>query len=189
MLGNLIVLLPILLNAHPGTKYGIPFPVLARSSFGMLGANIPAILRAVVACGWFGIQTYIGGEAIKTFIESLWPGFGHIGNGFTIVGLSIPSMITFFVFWFLHIIIIYREIETVRKFEDWAALIVLVMALALLIYVVVKAGGFGPIFTNDSKFKTIGEFWVVFVPSLTAMIGFWSTLSFNVPDFTRFGKS
>lgn len=187
-LGNLIVLVPILLNAHPGTKYGIPFPVLARSSFGTVGANIPAILRAIVACGWFGIQTYIGGEAVKTFLEALWPAFGHLGGGATFVGLTLPSAITFFLFWALNIVIIYRGMDAVRVFENWAAPLVLVMAAVLLIWAVSEAGGLGPMLDHPSKFATVGEFWKVFIPSLTGMIGFWATLSLNIPDFTRFGR-
>lgn len=187
-LGNLIVLVPILLNAHPGTKYGIPFPVLARSSFGTVGANIPAILRAIVACGWFGIQTYIGGEAVKTFLEALWPAFGHLGGGASFVGLTLPSAITFFLFWALNILIIYRGMDAVRVFENWAAPLVLVMAAVLLIWAVSEAGGLGPMLDHPSKFATLGEFWKVFVPSLTGMIGFWATLSLNIPDFTRFGR-
>jgi NCS1 family nucleobase:cation symporter-1 len=187
-LGNTIVLIPILLNAHPGTKYGIPFPVLARSSFGTWGANIPAVLRAIVACGWFGIQTYIGGEAVKTFVIAIWPGFREIGGDFTLLGLSIPSAITFLVFWVLQIFLIYRGMNAVRVFENWAAPIVLVLAAVLLVFVVYKAGGAGPMFSEGSRFESIGEFWVVFIPSLTAMVGFWATLSLNIPDFTRFGK-
>src|SRR5215468_5067537 len=102
-LGNVIVLIPILLNAHPGTKYGIPFPVLARASFGTRGANIPTILRANVACGWFGIQTFLGGEAVRTFIGVLWPGFKRVGGGATILGLGVPSAITFLLFWAINI--------------------------------------------------------------------------------------
>ncbi|MBI3845176.1 MAG: NCS1 family nucleobase:cation symporter-1 [Planctomycetes bacterium] len=187
-LGNLIVLVPILLNAHPGTKYGIPFPVLARAAFGTEGANIPAVLRALVACGWFGIQTFIGGEAVKTFLVSLWPNYAHVGGDATILGLGIPSAITFFVFWSLNIFIIYRGMNAVRVFENWAAPIVLVMALVLLVWIVNRAQGLGPMLSQPSKFATVGEFWTVFVPSLTAMIGFWATLSLNIPDFTRFGK-
>jgi nucleobase:cation symporter-1, NCS1 family len=187
-LGNLIVLVPILLNAHAGTEYGIPFPVLARASFGTAGANIPAVLRAIVACGWFGIQAFIGGEAIKTFLEALWPGYGHIGGEFRMAGLSIPSAITFMLFWGLNILIIYRGMNAVRVFENWAAPLVLVMALALMIWAVNRAGGVGPMLSQPSKFATVGEFWKVFVPSLTGMIGFWATLSLNIPDFTRFGK-
>ncbi len=187
-LGNLIVLAPILLNAHPGTKYGIPFPVLARASFGTQGANIPAILRAIVACGWFGIQTYIGGEAVRTFVEALWPGFATLGGGAAFAGLTVPSALTFLLFWALNIWIIYRGMNAVRVFENWAAPIVLVLAAWLLVWAVGRAGGVGPILSEPSKFKTFGEFWKVFVPSLTGMIGFWATLALNIPDFTRFGK-
>jgi nucleobase:cation symporter-1, NCS1 family len=187
-LGNVIVLVPILLNAHPGTKYGIPFPVLARSSFGTVGANVPAVLRAIVACGWFGIQTFIGGEAVKTFLVAVWPAFGELGGSMSILGLSLPSAITFLVFWALNIFIIYRGMNAVRVFENWAAPIVLVMAGLLLWWAVSRAGGLGPMLSQPSKFQTLGEFWPVFIPSLTGMIGFWATLSLNIPDFTRYGK-
>jgi NCS1 family nucleobase:cation symporter-1 len=187
-LGNLIVLCPILLNAHPGTKYGIPFPVLARASFGTSGANLPAVLRAIVACGWFGIQTFIGGEAVKSFIVATWPGFAHLGGDLSFAGLSVPSAITFFIFWAANILIIYRGMNAVRVFENWAAPIVLVLALVLLVWAVGRAGGLGPMMTQPSKFHSLGEFWPVFVPSLTGMVGFWATLSLNIPDFTRFGR-
>ena len=187
-LGNCIVLIPILLNAHPGTKYGIPFPVLARASFGTTGANIAAIARAIVACGWFGIQTFIGGEAVRTFIEALWPGYATLGGGGSLLGLSLPSAITFFLFWGLNIFIIYRGMNAVRVFENWAAPIVLVMAAVLLAWTVWRAGGLGPVLDKPSKFASFGELWGTFVPSLTGMIGFWATLSLNIPDFTRFGR-
>ncbi len=187
-LGNLIVLCPILLNAHPGTKYGIPFPVLARASFGTVGANIPAILRAIVACGWFGIQAFIGGQAVRTFIEAIWPGFGSLGAGSTVLGLELPSALTFLLFWALNILIIYRGMNAVRVFENWAAPIVLVMAAVLLAWAVQRAHGLGPMLAQPSRFATLGEFWKVFIPSLTGMIGFWATLSLNIPDFTRFGR-
>jgi NCS1 family nucleobase:cation symporter-1 len=187
-LGNSIVLAPILLNAHPGTRYGIPFPVLARASFGTRGANIPAVLRAIVACGWFGIQCSIGGEAIKTFLAALWPSFATLGGDASILGLSISSALTFAIFWVLNIWIIYRGMNAVRVFENWAAPIVLVLALVLLAWTVERAHGLGPMLTAESKFKTLGAFWPVFIPSLTAMIGFWATLSLNIPDFTRFGR-
>jgi NCS1 family nucleobase:cation symporter-1 len=187
-LGNVIVLVPILLNAHPGTKYGISFPVLARASFGTTGANIPALLRAFVACGWFGINVYIGGEAIKAFIASFWPGFVELGGDFAFAGLSVPSAITFAIFWAMNLWIVYRGMNAIRVFENWAAPIVLVLAAALLGWVVVRAGGVGPLLTQPSKFRSIQEFWPAFLPALTAMIGFWSTLSLNIPDFTRFGR-
>ncbi len=187
-LGNLIVLVPILLNAHPGTKFGIPFPVLARASFGTTGANIPAIIRALVACGWFGINTYIGGEAIKTFVATFWPEFKTLGGDLSLAGLSLSSAITFMVFWAMNIYIIYRGMNAVRIFENWAAPIVLVLAGALLWWVVDRAGGTGPLLDKPSKYKDLSEFWPAFVPALTAMVGFWATLSLNIPDFTRYGR-
>jgi NCS1 family nucleobase:cation symporter-1 len=187
-LGNLIVLIPILLNAHPGTKYGIPFPVLARSSFGTVGANVPALLRAVVACGWFGIQTYIGGEAVRTFLVAAWPAFDQVGGGTMILGLGIPSAITFMIFWSINILIVLVGMNAVRVFENWSAPLILLMGAWLLIWMVSRAGGLGPIFDRPSSFATNADFWKVFVPSLTGMIGFWATLSLNIPDFTRFGR-
>jgi NCS1 family nucleobase:cation symporter-1 len=187
-LGNVIVLVPILLNAHPGTKYGIPFPVLARSSFGTVGANVPAILRAVVACGWFGIQTYIGGEAVRTFLVAVWPAFDQVGGGAMIMGLGVPSAITFGIFWLINIVIILFGMNAVRVFENWSAPLILLMGVWLLVWVVWRAGGVGPMFHRPSSFATNADFWKVFVPSLTGMIGFWATLSLNIPDFTRFGR-
>ena len=187
-LGNVIVLVPILLNAHPGTKYGIPFPVLARSSFGTVGANVPAILRAVVACGWFGIQTYIGGEAVRTFLVAVWPAFDQVGGGAMIMGLGVPSAITFGIFWLINIVIILFGMNAVRVFENWSAPLILLMGVWLLVWVVWRAGGLGPMIDRPSSFATHADFWKVFVPSLTGMIGFWATLSLNIPDFTRFGR-
>jgi len=187
-LGNMIVLIPILLNAHPGTKYGIPFPVLARSSFGTTGANVPAVLRAIVACGWFGIQTYIGGEAMRTFLVAAWPSFATIGGDATLLGLTIPSLITFMAFWSLNIAIILYGMNAVRVFENWSAPIIMVMALWLLVWIVSSAGGVGSLLDRPSSFADTAAFWKVFIPSLTGMIGFWATLSLNIPDFTRFGK-
>ncbi|MBL8860295.1 MAG: NCS1 family nucleobase:cation symporter-1 [Planctomycetes bacterium] len=188
LLGNVIVLVPILLNAHAGTRYGIPFPVVARASFGTSGANIAAILRAIVACGWFGIQCSIGGAAIKVFAVALWPAFGTLGGDASIAGLSVSSAITFAIFWALNIWIIYRGMNAVRIFENWAAPIVLILAAVLVWWTVDRAGGLGPIFHAPSKFADLAEFWPVFVPALTGMIGFWATLSLNIPDFTRFGR-
>jgi len=187
-LGNTIVLAPILLNAHPGTRYGIPFPVLARASFGTAGANIPALLRAVVACGWFGIQAYIGGEAVKTFLAAAWPGFLTLGGDFSLAGLSLPSLITFLIFWGVNVAIVLWGMNSVRVFENWAAPLVLVMAGVLLVWIVWRAGGLGPLVSRPSRFGTLAEFWPVFVPALTGCIGFWATLSLNIPDFTRYGK-
>src|SRR5712671_4403118 len=188
LLGNTIVLIPILLNSHPGTKYGIPFPVFARAAYGTLGSNVPALMRALVACGWFGIQAWIGGEALHTMFKIIVPGWTLLlGPG--IAGHTTTEWVSFLLFWGLNIFIIYRGMDLLRAVENWAAPFVLVMTAALLWWAVSQAHGLGPLLAQPGKFHTFREFWPVFVPSLTAMIGFWATLSLNMPDFTRFGRS
>jgi NCS1 family nucleobase:cation symporter-1 len=188
LLGNTIVLIPILLNSHPGTKYGIPFPVFARAAYGTSGSNLPALMRAMVACGWFGIQTWIGGEALQTLFAALIPGWKDLlGIGFA--GHTTTEWLSFMLFWSLNIWIIYRGMDLLRKVENWAAPYVLVVTLALLVWAVKAAHGLGPLLSQPGKFHDLREFLPVFIPSLTAMIGFWATLSLNMPDFTRFGRS
>jgi len=188
LLGNTIVLVPILLNSHPGTKYGIPFPVFARAAYGTLGSNVPAILRAIVACGWFGIQAWIGGEALHTFFTAIVPGWPTLlGAGFD--GHTGTEWLSFLLFWGLNIFIIYRGMDLLREVENWAAPFVLVMTAVLLWWAIDRANGLGPLLSQPGKLNTFAEFFPVFVPSLTAMIGFWATLSLNMPDFTRFGRS
>ena len=179
LLGNLIVLVPMLLNAHAGAKYGIPFPVLVRASFGVRGANLPALLRAVVACGWFGIQTWIGGQAIHSMLQILWPAASWPG----------AVWVCFGAFWLLNMFVIWRGIETIRFLEGIGAPFMLCVGLLLLWWITQKAGGFGPVLSSPGKFKTAGEFFAFFVPSLTAMVGFWATVALNIPDFTRYATS
>jgi nucleobase:cation symporter-1, NCS1 family len=188
MLGNTIVLAPILLNSHPGTKYGIPFPVFARAAYGTFGSNLPALMRAIVACGWFGIQAWIGGEALNVFFNAIIPGWKTLLGG--PIGGHTPTMwLSFLLFWGFNIYIIYRGMDLLRKVENWAAPFVLIMTALLLGWALYKANGLGYLLNQQSKFHTLGEFWTIFIPSLTGMIGFWATLSLNMPDFTRFGKS
>src|ERR1044072_2868840 len=188
LLGNIIVLAPILLNSHPGTKYGIPFPVFARAAYGTIGSNLPAIMRAIVACGWFGIQAWIGGQAIDVLMKAIVPGWHTLlGSGFG--GHTTTEWLSFLVFWGMNIYIIYRGMDLLRHVENWAAPFVLGMTALLVAWALWRAGGIGHILTQPSHFKTLGEFWPIFIPSLTAMIGFWATLSLNMPDFTRFGRS
>jgi NCS1 family nucleobase:cation symporter-1 len=187
-LGNTIVLIPILLNSHPGTRYGIPFPVFARAAYGTIGSNLPALMRAIVACGWFGIQAWIGGEALNTFFTSVmrgWPALLGPGWG----GHTTTEWLSFLLFWSLNIAIVYKGMDLLRAVENWAAPFVLVMTGLLLAWAVTEANGFGPLLSQPGKFPTFREFFPVFVPSVTAMIGFWATLSLNMPDFTRFGRS
>jgi len=180
LLGNVIVLIPMLLNAHAGAKYGIPFPVFVRASFGVRGANVPAILRAIVACGWFGIQTWIGGQAINSMLRVLFP--SAIANPLT-------PWLCFFVFWGLNLFVIWRGIETIRFLQGIGAPFMLAVGLVLLWYVARKAGGLGPVLTARSQYKNTDEFIRFFIPSLTAMVGFWATVALNITDFTRYAKS
>lgn len=184
---NILILVPMLLTGHAGTKYGIPFPVFARASFGVRGANLPALVRAAVACAWFGIQSWIGGEAIfvltgKLFGDS-WLHAGLFG------GYPWTQWMSFALFWVLEVAIVMRGMEALRRFESWAAPLVVVGAAVLLIWIAVRAGGFGPLVREPSELGWGREFWKVLCPSLMAVVGSWSTLSLNMPDFTRFGDS
>jgi NCS1 family nucleobase:cation symporter-1 len=180
LLGNLIVLAPMLLNAHAGARYGIPFPIFVRAPFGVLGANVPAILRALVACGWFGIQTWIGGQAINVLLGILWPAWRSFALG---------PWVCFLFFWGLNIAVILRGLETIKFLEGVGAPVVLGVGLLLLGWVAVKAGGLGPMLSAPGRFRSGGEFFRFFVPSLTGMVGFWATVALNIPDFTRYAKS
>jgi NCS1 family nucleobase:cation symporter-1 len=188
LLGNIIVLIPILLNSHPGTKYGIPFPVFARASYGTIGSNVPALMRAIVACGWFGIQAWIGGQALDVFFNTVIPHWQTLLGG-PVGGHTPTEWLSFLLFWGINIVIIFRGMDLLRKVENWAAPFVLVMTALLLGWAIWRAHGLGYLLTEKGKYHTWREFLPVFIPSLTAMIGFWATLSLNMPDFTRFGRS
>jgi NCS1 family nucleobase:cation symporter-1 len=176
-LGNCIVLIPILLNSHPGTKYGIPFPVLVRSSFGIRGANVAAMARALVACGWFGIQTWIGALALDTLMTTLTSGWADVSG---------HKAIAFAVFLAVQVAIILRGIDGIKFLESTAAPLLLGSSVALLIW---GFGVGGNIFSASSKLVTgDASFWSLFGPGLAANVGYWITLSMNIPDFTRYAK-
>jgi NCS1 family nucleobase:cation symporter-1 len=179
MLGNLIVLVPMVLIAHPGTRYGIPFPVLARSSFGVVGARVPAVARALVACGWFGIQTWIGAGAIHSMLRVAVPDWEP--------PLALP--LSFAAFWALNVWVAVRGSDAIRFLEAWAAPFLLVAGVVLLIWATNRAGGLGPVLDQPSRFGSFGDFFAFFVPSVTAMVGFWATLALNIPDISRFVRS
>ena len=189
-LGNTIVLIPMILNGHAGAKYGIPFPVFARSSFGTKGANIPALLRAIVACGWFGIQTWIGGFALYQMLRLWFPALETLPQVFPYSwSLQTGPAICFLLFWLLNMYVVYLGVESIRKLLIFKAIFLPVAALALLAWAILAAKGLGPILATPSKFTNTSEFFTFFFPALTGMVGFWATLSLNIPDFTRYAVS
>jgi NCS1 family nucleobase:cation symporter-1 len=188
-IGNSIVLVPMILNGRAGAKYGIPFPVLARASFGVRGANIPAMLRAIVACGWFGIQTWIGGFALYQMLHVWFPSLEKLPEIFPpSFGLHTGPAICFFIFWLLNMFVVYLGVESIRKLLVFKAIFLPVAALALLFWAISAAKGIGPILETPSTLSA-SQFWKFFFPALTGMVGFWATLSLNIPDFTRYAKS
>jgi len=192
LLGNLIVLVPMMLIGHAGTRYGVPFPVLLRASFGTIGARLPGLLRGLVACGWFGIQTWVGGFAIYQILNAI-SGSWFVGTPIAFIGIDLAQLLSFLAFWLVQVYFIAKGIESIRWLETFAAPLLILSALALLVWAYVNGDGFGTLFNRPSEFvaggSREGQFWQVFWPSLTAMIGFWSTLSLNIPDFTRYAKS
>lgn len=188
LLGNCIVLIPMVLNAHAGTKYGVSFPVLARASFGTKGANIPAILRAIVACGWFGIQTWIGGTAIDALFTAVWSGWA--GLDAMIAGNPLHTWLSFLLFWVIQVVIILKGIEGIKHLESWSAPLLLLGGVVLLIWAANASDGLGNILAGSSALqKQTNSFWTIFPGALTASVGYWATLSLNIPDFTRYARS
>lgn len=192
LLGNAIVLVPMLLIGHAGTKYGIPYAVLVRSSFGTQGAKLPALLRAIVACGWYGIQTWFGGLAIYTLLNIL-TGNALAGTPLPVLGINAGQLGCFLLFWVLQLYFVINGTESIRWLETFSAPIKIVLCVFLVAWALTHAGGFGSMMSQPSQFveggAKAGMFWVIFWPSLTAMVGFWATLALNIPDFTRFARS
>ncbi len=180
LLGNAIVCVPMILNAHAGARSGLPFPVFVRASFGLRGANLPAMLRAIVACGWFGIQSWIGGQSIHAMLGVIAP---------ALAARPVSLWVCFLGFWLLNMVVVWRGVESIRFLQSYSAPFMLVMSLILLVWMLRKAGGFGPMLAAPSHFTSTGSFLHFFFPSLTAMVGYWATLSLNIPDFTRYSKN
>ncbi len=192
LLGNTIVLIPMVLNAHAGTKYGIPFPVYCRASFGILGANVPALLRALVACGWFGIQSWIGGWAIYKILAIYFDSWEKL-PAIALIDINAAQLVCFLFFWAINMFVIYKGIESIRILLNIKAPLLIALGLALLAWAYYQVDGFGPMLSQPSQFeaggKKAGQFWAFFFPSLTGMVSFWATLALNIPDFTRYAYS
>jgi NCS1 family nucleobase:cation symporter-1 len=192
LLGNLVVLVPVVLNAHPGTRYGIPFPVYCRAAFGLRGANVPAVLRALVACGWFGIQCWIGGWAVYSVLAVYAPSWASAPR-LPSVDISPPQLGCFLAFWGLNLLVVRRGMGALRVLLNVKAPLLIALGLALLAWAYHAAGGFGPILSQPSQFgpggEKAGRFWAFFFPALTANVGFWATLALNIPDFSRHART
>jgi len=196
LLGNAIVWVPLVVNAHAGTRYGIPFPVYARASFGTAGAHLPALLRAVVACGWFGIQTWVGGLAVHALIGMLWPGWSALGGGWSFMGYGLPHYLAFLLFWAVNLWFVWRGTESIKWLETASAPLLIGAGVALLWWAAARVGGIGTLLaqaddlTRSRPALPFGAFALsVFLPWVTAMVGYWATLSLNIPDFTRYARS
>ncbi len=194
-LGNAIVLIPMLINGHAGTRYGIPFPVYARAAFGVRGAHLPALLRAIVACGWFGIQTWLGGLAIAELLGLAWPGYRALGGEWSFMGYGAPEFLGFFGFWLMNLYFVYAGTESIRWLETLSAPFLIVVGLGLLWWAMGRGGGLGAMLAQSNALRAaapapVGGFFLgLFVPWVTAMVGFWATLALNIPDFTRYART
>lgn len=179
-LANVIILVPLILNGRAGAKYGIPFPVLLRSSFGVIGSNLPAIIRGLIACGWFGIQCLFGGLAVDILFDNLIPFWSAMGG--------IGYFISFFLFMLANAYVVIRGFESIKILETIAAPLLMIVGLALLIW------GWGradmtEVFATAPNRPEGASVVPFFLGGLTAMVGFWATLALNIPDFTRYSKS
>lgn len=192
LLANTIVLIPMLLIGHAGARYGIPYAVLARAAFGVHGAKLPALLRAIVACGWYGIQSWFGGQMLYT-LGAITLGVNWQSPALPLLGINLAQLLCFLLFWGMQLWFIVHGMESIRRLETYTAPLKILICGVLLWWVYQQAGGFGELLHKPSDFveggKKAGQFWSVFWPSLTAMIGFWATLALNIPDFTRFAQS
>ena len=180
LLANLIILIPLTLNAFAGTKYGIPFPVVLRSSFGIIGSNVPALIRALVACGWFGVQTLFGGIAVHLLLSALFDGWAALGSKGEVFG--------FFIFWVLNLWVVIRGAESIKRLEALAAPLLLAVAVGLIVWAWPKASVMALLEMPASRPEG-DSITPYFFSGLTAMVGFWATLSLNIPDFSRYADS
>ncbi|MCH9695492.1 MAG: NCS1 family nucleobase:cation symporter-1 [Gammaproteobacteria bacterium] len=180
LVANLVVLIPLTLNAYPGTRYGIPCPVVMRASFGIIGSNVPSLIRALVACGWFGVQTLFGGIAIHLLLAALFDGWAALGGTGEVLG--------FFIFWILNITVVMRGSESIKHLETLAAPLLLIVAIGLIVWALPKVT-MSEVLAVPANRPEGSSFIKYFMGALTAMVGFWATLSLNIPDFSRYARS
>ncbi|OAH59587.1 MULTISPECIES: NCS1 family nucleobase:cation symporter-1 [Bacillaceae] len=186
---SLILYGALALNGHAGSKYGIPFPVLIRTSYGTMGANVPAVLRGIVAIMWLGIQAYAGSAAFNIAFTLLWPGWANLGGDWTVLGIGLPGLLSFLIFWSLHFLVLKRGMESLKKFQAFTGPLVYIVLIGLLWWAIDAGGGLSTIFSQTGKYETFGTAFLPFISAVAGIIGIWSTLILNIPDFTRFAGS
>lgn len=185
-IGNLIVLIPMQLNSHAGTKYGIPFPVFAKISFGKAGAQLPSMARSIVAAGWCAVQCWVGGAAVSSIIGIFYSGWDVNGTG---------RFIGFFLFMGINLYIALKGSEGIKWLEAIGSPILIFVVAGLLIWTL-KLGAdvgfsFGDLMAMSADHKLIlqnGGWWFVFLSGITSNIAVWATLALNIPDFSRYAK-
>ena len=180
LIANVVVLVPLTLNAFPGTRYGIPCPVVLRASFGIIGSNVPSLIRALVACGWFGVQTMFGGIAIHLMFSAISDGWASLGG--------IGEVLGFFIFWIANVMVVIRGSESIKHLEALAAPLLLLVAVGLIVWAWPKVDMHELLATPATR-PAGTPFFGYFMTALTAMVGFWATLSLNIPDFSRYARS
>jgi len=180
LIANIVVLIPLTLNAYPGTRYGIPCPVVLRASFGIIGSNVPSLIRAIVACGWFGVQTLFGGIAIHLMLAAMFDSWAALGGTGEVIG--------FFIFWVANIVVVIRGSESIKHLEALAAPLLLVVAFGLIVWAMPRVS-MSEVLSVPASRPQGAPFFGYFMAALTAMVGFWATLSLNIPDFSRYARS
>lgn len=183
LIANVIVLVPMQLNSHAGTKYGIPFPVFARLSFGPKGAHLASLARGIVGAMWFGVQCWLGGEAINVVMGSIFKSWAN---------WEFSKVLSYVIFTVICTAVAYLGSKAIKFMESWGVPILGVCAAALIIWGIVAVGDAGKqisdVFNMPATYQP-GQFWFIFLPALTGNIGFWATMALNIPDFSRFAKS
>jgi NCS1 family nucleobase:cation symporter-1 len=201
-LGNVIILVPIQMNSHIGTKYGIPFPLFARMTFGTKGAHLPAILRGVTACGWTAVQAWVGGGAVaavigifaKKFADQSWtmslPSWGGMQT------VSTGTFIGYVLFMLFVCWVAYKGLEQIKWVQNIGGPILIVVMIALLIWSASQASnagyGFWDVMNQSSDQALLdsnGGLALVYLGGLMGNIAFWATMALNIPDFSRYAKS
>jgi NCS1 family nucleobase:cation symporter-1 len=177
--GSCVVLIPILLVAHAGTRYGIPYPVFARLWFGTRGAHVPALARAIIGAGWFGINSWFGGLALDAIVSRLAPHWTAFG----------PHLfVAFGAFWLLNVGVAMRGPQAIGRLAVIAAPTLGLAAVALFAWGLKAAGGVGPMLSAPATLH--GQaFWAAFFPSVIGVVAFWATLALNIPDYSRYASS